>query len=205
MRVPLCPCCPCPYPFLKDSMDIQRDMALRHSHHKPPATTSAVAVGEHAAGVQPYADTLVSMLLMSLPWADDTLVRGSGEAMTQLLDLVGQYMEARPSRSCPALAPFLESGGEEDLAAQSDSGAATFLPQVIDTCCRTAPSKFRGVRPISSVGVLAWVVRRACSGRLGHQRDNAALPEAACSILYMTALSWAGGSNGSAKSHACIA
>ena len=106
----------------------------QHGRHRgiviAPATAAAVAAGEHAAGVQPYADSLVSMLLMSLPWADDTLVRGSGEAMAQLLDLVGQYMEARPVRTCPALAPFLESGGEDDLAAQSDSGAASFLPQV---------------------------------------------------------------------------
>ena len=86
--------------------------------------------GEHAAGVQPYADTLVSMLLMSLPWADETLARGSGEAMTNLLDLVGQYMEARPVQSSSALQPFLESAGEDDLAAQSDSGAASFLSQV---------------------------------------------------------------------------
>ena len=80
--------------------------------------------------MQPYADSLACMLLMALPWADETLVRGSGEAMTQLLDLVGQYMDARPVKSSPALAPFLEAAGKEDLAAQSDSGAASFLPQV---------------------------------------------------------------------------
>ena len=132
-----------PLPWLDDSSQIPHHIVL--SNVTQLSITTMVHAGEHAAGVQPYADTLVSMLLMSLPWADDTLVRGSGEAMTQLLDLVGQYMEARPVRSCPALAPFLESGGEDDLAAQSDSGAATFLPQVINTCCRTAPSRLCGV------------------------------------------------------------
>ena len=92
--------------------------------------------------MQPYADSLASMLLMALPWADETLVRGSGAAMTQLLDLVGQYMEARPVKSSPALAPFLEASGEEDLAAQSDSGAASFLPQV--WCLKPlSPREFR--------------------------------------------------------------
>ena len=55
--------------------------------------------GDRGAALQPYADSLAAMLLMALPWASETLLRGSSEPMAELF-------RAGPSATWkPALRP----------------------------------------------------------------------------------------------------
>ena len=76
---------------------------------------------------QPYADYLVYIALMALPWGGPDLAEGAPQDLERLLAEVGKYVALRPASHTPALRPFFEG---EDTASLSDSGAASFLGQV---------------------------------------------------------------------------
>ena len=80
---------------------------------------------------QPYADFLVSAVLMALPWGGAELAEGAPAELQKLTADVEKYMELRPSTHTAALRPFLKG---DDPASTSDSGAASFLGQVCEIC-----------------------------------------------------------------------
>ncbi|KAK9820118.1 hypothetical protein WJX72_006327 [[Myrmecia] bisecta] len=79
---------------------------------------------------QPYSDHLVYMALMALPWGGSELADSAPSEMERLFTAVEGYMTLRPRAEQPALRPFYEAADDEDVPAQSDSGAASFLGQV---------------------------------------------------------------------------
>ena len=90
---------------------------------------------------QPYADFLVGGVLMALPWGGSELAESAPEQMALLFSAVETYMEGRPRRHQPGLQPFARPRDDDDLAAESDSGAASFLTAVRPlTPIRMSPS-----------------------------------------------------------------
>ncbi|EFJ50956.1 hypothetical protein VOLCADRAFT_88418 [Volvox carteri f. nagariensis] len=94
-----------------------------------------------AAAVQPWSDFLVYAVLAALPWCGRDLaaaaslgdIDGSGDggtSLTGLLAIVESYMASRPVSVDESLRPMLGSRSEEDLAARSDSGGASFLGEL---------------------------------------------------------------------------
>ena len=67
---------------------------------------------------------------MALPWGGSELAQSAPSQMELLFDSVQTYMDARPRRHQPGLHPFAEPRDDEDAAARSDSGAASFLSVV---------------------------------------------------------------------------
>lgn len=76
---------------------------------------------------QPFADFLVSIVVLALPWGGPELAEGAPAELQKLTADVEKYMELRPSSHTAALRPFLQG---DDPASMSDSGAASFLGQV---------------------------------------------------------------------------
>ena len=76
---------------------------------------------------QPYADYLVYIVLMALPWGGPDLAETAPAEMEKLLAEAEKYMDLRPTAHTPGLRPFFEG---DDPASTSDSGAASFLGQV---------------------------------------------------------------------------
>lgn len=68
---------------------------------------------------------------MALPWGGSELAESAPAELERLFATVIQYMEKRPRPSQPALRPFTEAKDENDIPAQSDSGGASFLGQVM--------------------------------------------------------------------------
>ncbi|GLC43068.1 hypothetical protein PLESTB_000866500 [Pleodorina starrii] len=95
-----------------------------------------------AAAVQPWSDYLVYAALAALPWCGRDLAAeesvgggadgggGGGLSLAGLLAMVESYMAARPVCVDEALRPMSGSRSEEDMAAKSDSGGASFLGEL---------------------------------------------------------------------------
>lgn len=75
------------------------------------AITAASSAGDSRVW-QPWADHMVYCVLAALPWAAPELADAAPEAMDALLDVVAEYIAARPSAHTAALMPFY--GGARD-------------------------------------------------------------------------------------------
>lgn len=85
---------------------------------------------------QPWTDFLVQLLLAALPWCGRDLaaagpddLAGTG-GLPALLQRIEAYMAARPVAEDEALRPMYGARGEDDAAARSDSGGASFLGEL---------------------------------------------------------------------------
>ncbi|GFR42954.1 hypothetical protein Agub_g3845 [Astrephomene gubernaculifera] len=101
-----------------------------------------------ASAVQPWSDFLVYSVLAALPWCGRDLAAapadvdmggegggGAGLSLAGLLARVESYMAARPVAEDEALRPMMGARSEEDLAARSDSGGASFLTELWSVTC----------------------------------------------------------------------
>ncbi|KXZ52742.1 hypothetical protein GPECTOR_8g134 [Gonium pectorale] len=91
------------------------------------------------AAVQPWADFLVGIALLALPWCGRDLAAAEGggggaggeggerPSLAGLLAAVEAYVGSRPVAEDEALRPMAGARNDEDLAARSDSGGASFL------------------------------------------------------------------------------
>jgi len=78
---------------------------------------------------QPYTDWLVYSALIALPWGGPELAGGIGDqALQHLLTSAKSYIDTRPTQSTTSFKPFAAAVKEDDLVADSDSAAASFLP-----------------------------------------------------------------------------
>ncbi|MEW5299603.1 MAG: hypothetical protein WDW36_002600 [Sanguina aurantia] len=115
----------------------------------------AIAVGVSAADPsgaswQPYTDFLVYSVLAAMPWCASDLGGECPVEFASLMAALQAYMDARPSVHDTHLQPFYGSRSETDLAAQSDSGAASFLTQLWESIRELEKEEWRleAVRPI---------------------------------------------------------
>ncbi|GLI58592.1 hypothetical protein VaNZ11_000320, partial [Volvox africanus] len=109
---------------------------------------SGVGVGVEAPGaaVQPWSDFLVYVVLVALPWCGRDLAAaaslgdmGGGSdgqlSLSGLLAMVESYMVSRPVTMDETLRPMSGSRSDEDMAARSDSGGASFLGELYGAVC----------------------------------------------------------------------
>ncbi|KAG2453540.1 hypothetical protein HYH02_001759 [Chlamydomonas schloesseri] len=101
--------------------------------------------------VQPWCDFLVGSVLLALVWsgrdlaAAETVEPGDGDgggggelSLAALMAKLEGYMGARPAAEDEALRPLLAARSEEDLAAKSDSGGASFVTELWDAVTECA-------------------------------------------------------------------
>ena len=74
--------------------------------------------GDDGRSWQPYADHLVYMALMALPWGGPELAESVPAELAALLQAVEAYMAKRPRSSQPSLRPFAAAIKEEDPVAE---------------------------------------------------------------------------------------
>eukprot|EP00210_Caulerpa_lentillifera_P002221 g2134.t1 len=80
---------------------------------------------------QPWTDHLVHIILISLPWGGTTLLQGDLlQEWNQLFQNAQTYINDRPIQRDASLSPFVAPIKENDTAARSDSGGASFLNEV---------------------------------------------------------------------------
>ncbi|GMH33943.1 hypothetical protein BSKO_01777 [Bryopsis sp. KO-2023] len=79
---------------------------------------------------QPWTDYIVNIILMALPWGGSELADSAPAEFTSVFEKVEKYANERPIQNDVALRPFLASIKEDDIAAKSDSGSASFLSEV---------------------------------------------------------------------------
>ncbi|MEW5312745.1 MAG: hypothetical protein WDW38_004354 [Sanguina aurantia] len=115
----------------------------------------AIAVGVSAADPsgaswQPYTDFLVYSVLATMPWCASDLGGECPVEFASLMAALQAYMDARPSVHDTYLQPFYGSRSETDLAAKSDSGAASFLTQLWESIRELEKEEWRleALRPI---------------------------------------------------------
>eukprot|EP00887_Chlorella_sp_A99_P001913 scaffold18.g1913.t1 len=95
------------------------------------AAALAAACGSDGRGWQPYADALVQAALVALPFGGAELAHAVPAAVQELLAAAEAYVAQRPAQTTPSLRPFSEPINEGDRLAESDSGAASFLGEVL--------------------------------------------------------------------------
>jgi len=138
------------------------------------AITAASSAGDSRVW-QPWADHMVYCVLAALPWAAPELADAAPEAMDALLDVVAEYIAARPSAHTAALMPFYGGARDHsDRCLQSDSGGASFL-----SCLWLAIQELKDANwALTSVNKL----HEACESRLaqstGHALPSVQLPSA---------------------------
>ena len=74
--------------------------------------------GDGGQAWQPYADHLVYMAVLALPFGGPELADTVPEELRQLVAAVDRYMELRPCSSQPELRPFSAAIKEEDAVAE---------------------------------------------------------------------------------------
>lgn len=84
--------------------------------HLQPA--AAGPAGDDGRSWQPYADHLVYMALMALPWGGPELADSVPEQLGGLLDAAEAYLGRRPRASQPSLRPFAAAIKEDDPVAE---------------------------------------------------------------------------------------
>ncbi|GIL70850.1 hypothetical protein Vretimale_3926 [Volvox reticuliferus] len=108
--------------------------------------TSGVGAAAPGAAMQPWSDFLVYVVLAALPWCGRDLaaaaslgdMTGSCDGQLSLAGLfamVESYMASRPVSLDEALRPMSGSRSDEDMAARSDSGGASFLCELWESIC----------------------------------------------------------------------
>ena len=74
--------------------------------------------GDDGRSWQPYADHLVYMALMALPWGGPELAESLPAELAALLQAADAYMAKRPRSSQPSLRPFAAAIKEDDPVAE---------------------------------------------------------------------------------------
>eukprot|EP00884_Botryococcus_braunii_P002772 jgi/Botrbrau1/12496/Bobra.0169s0043.1 len=131
---------------------------------------------------QPYADHLIHMALMALPWGSSMLPNEAGPLLDTFFESVVQYMDLRPRTVQPVLRPFFEDvrGG---TPGQSDSGGASFLTQVWE-----AVDDMRAVGKwhMSSIPDFSRDFEAVLAKGTAHEVDLISVPETPPCIASMT-------------------
>ena len=81
---------------------------------------------------QPYTDYLVYMSLVALPFGSSEILESAKTEIVELVRIAQEYSDKRRRSYQPGLCPYTEPVVEDDPLVEYDSGAASFLPQVID-------------------------------------------------------------------------
>lgn len=86
----------------------------------PTRTTNCTAgpTGDGGRSWQPYADHLVYIALLALPWGGPELAESVPEQLSGLLGAVDAYMAKRPRATQPSLRPFAAAIKEDDPVAE---------------------------------------------------------------------------------------
>lgn len=148
----------------------------------PKVMTLFKAMFLHAGGDaqawQPYADFLVSSVLMALPWGGSELAESAPDQITLLFSAAESYINTRPHKQQLGLRPFLHATEDPDLPAQSDSGGASFLAVV--SCLTPAappaslhlPDCFSGASHATIMSGIQCFREQLCRGRADMRRPG---------------------------------